>query len=245
MVRAWEDCARSLLLLLLLAHRGQPPCQLRGRLTSPSRNPAGHAGACCVPKRRCCRRQLWRWEWDVAERLAVLAAHSPQQQGEGGSQAREASKSAAEEVRGAAAALQRTRVTRSELRAALAQTEPGQAPAHPPQTMRAPPLCTRPESNPQLLAERPGIFKGLSAAQSAAVLGAVTSPVFALTGGPGCGKTFTVRAIVNALLAQGESVALCAPTGAVVRACGCCWMPPHARRSALVTRLPLSIERCE
>lgn len=34
-----------------------------------------------------------------------------------------------------------------------------------------------------------------------------------ITGGPGCGKTFLVKAIFKVLQAKGESVALCAPTG--------------------------------
>ena len=87
---------------------------------------------------------------------------------------------------------------------------------------RMQPTCC-PRKHPQLRNEHPEIFKKLSEGQVSAVLAAASSPVFVLTGGPGCGKTFTVRAVVDALLALGQSVALCAPTGE------CEW---HAARSA-------------
>ncbi|MET9396077.1 ATP-dependent RecD-like DNA helicase [Kitasatospora sp. NPDC002965] len=49
--------------------------------------------------------------------------------------------------------------------------------------------------------------------QEAAVLMAVTEPVSVLTGGPGCGKSFTVKAILDLVEAVGGRVGLAAPTG--------------------------------
>ncbi|GAB7188672.1 ATP-dependent RecD-like DNA helicase [Kitasatospora sp. Ki12] len=49
--------------------------------------------------------------------------------------------------------------------------------------------------------------------QEAAVRMALTEPVSVLTGGPGCGKSFTVRAVVELAEAFGAKVSLAAPTG--------------------------------
>lgn len=58
------------------------------------------------------------------------------------------------------------------------------------------------------------IFKGLSAGQQAAVKLAASAPIMVLTGGPGCGKTFTTRAMVRLWKEkQFKRVALCTPTG--------------------------------
>jgi exodeoxyribonuclease V alpha subunit len=54
---------------------------------------------------------------------------------------------------------------------------------------------------------------GLSAEQHAAVVGTVTRSLSVLTGGPGCGKTTTLRALVELLTAMGRRVVLAAPTG--------------------------------
>jgi exodeoxyribonuclease V alpha subunit len=53
----------------------------------------------------------------------------------------------------------------------------------------------------------------LAPAQEQAVRLALTSRVAVLTGGPGCGKSFTVRSIVTLALAKGAKVVLAAPTG--------------------------------
>ena len=62
----------------------------------------------------------------------------------------------------------------------------------------------------------PGIDMDLSEGQRAAVLRASTAPLVVLTGGPGCGKTFATRAIVELWAAQGKHVRLAAPTGAAL-----------------------------
>lgn len=49
--------------------------------------------------------------------------------------------------------------------------------------------------------------------QKKAILTALLSPVMILTGGPGTGKTTTVKAIIHLLEAEGEKVFLAAPTG--------------------------------
>jgi exodeoxyribonuclease V alpha subunit len=49
--------------------------------------------------------------------------------------------------------------------------------------------------------------------QRAAVTMALTSTVSVLTGGPGCGKSHTVRALAATVRAMGGRVTLCAPTG--------------------------------
>src|SRR5437588_9907171 len=53
----------------------------------------------------------------------------------------------------------------------------------------------------------------LSAEQRQAVELAATSRLLVLTGGPGCGKTFTTRTIVDLWRAMGKSILLAAPTG--------------------------------
>ncbi|MEX5633047.1 ATP-dependent RecD-like DNA helicase [Parafrankia sp. FMc2] len=53
----------------------------------------------------------------------------------------------------------------------------------------------------------------LAEAQRAAVALALTSRVAVLTGGPGCGKSFTVRSVVELARARGAKVVLTAPTG--------------------------------
>jgi exodeoxyribonuclease V alpha subunit len=53
----------------------------------------------------------------------------------------------------------------------------------------------------------------LSHEQRRAVELAATSRLLVLTGGPGCGKTFTTRAIVDLWRAMGKSMLLAAPTG--------------------------------
>jgi ATP-dependent exoDNAse (exonuclease V) alpha subunit len=53
----------------------------------------------------------------------------------------------------------------------------------------------------------------LSKGQRAAVRVATTSPVLILTGGPGCGKTFTTATIVKLWSAMKKDMRLAAPTG--------------------------------
>ncbi|MCQ8770736.1 SF1B family DNA helicase RecD2 [Streptomyces telluris] len=53
----------------------------------------------------------------------------------------------------------------------------------------------------------------LAAEQREAVRLALTSKVAVLTGGPGCGKSFTVRSVVELARAKGAKVVLAAPTG--------------------------------
>ena len=53
----------------------------------------------------------------------------------------------------------------------------------------------------------------LSAQQQQAVELAASQPVLILTGGPGCGKTFTTRAIVALWKAMGKTIALASPAG--------------------------------
>jgi exodeoxyribonuclease V alpha subunit len=53
----------------------------------------------------------------------------------------------------------------------------------------------------------------LAAEQEAAVRLALTEKVAVLTGGPGCGKSFTVRSIVTLAAAKGAKIVLAAPTG--------------------------------
>ncbi len=55
--------------------------------------------------------------------------------------------------------------------------------------------------------------KKLSSAQKDGVIGAVSSKVFILTGGPGVGKTTTANAIIHLFRAMGRRVVLGAPTG--------------------------------
>ncbi|KAK9840143.1 hypothetical protein WJX74_004093 [Apatococcus lobatus] len=53
----------------------------------------------------------------------------------------------------------------------------------------------------------------LTKAQQEAVVLAGRSPILVLTGGPGCGKTFTTRIIYQLWRKMSKTVALCAPTG--------------------------------
>lgn len=53
----------------------------------------------------------------------------------------------------------------------------------------------------------------LAAEQSEAVKLALTRKVAVLTGGPGCGKSFTVRSVVELARARGAKIILAAPTG--------------------------------
>jgi len=57
----------------------------------------------------------------------------------------------------------------------------------------------------------------LHPAQEQAVRMALTQPVSVLTGGPGCGKSFTVATIVDVAEAAGAQVSLAAPTGRAAR----------------------------
>jgi exodeoxyribonuclease V alpha subunit len=61
------------------------------------------------------------------------------------------------------------------------------------------------------LAERPGLT--LAAEQEAAVRMALTAPVTILTGGPGTGKTHSLRAVLALARAKGLRCLLAAPTG--------------------------------
>uniref|UniRef100_A0A6M3JBK9 Putative ATPase domain containing protein n=1 Tax=viral metagenome TaxID=1070528 RepID=A0A6M3JBK9_9ZZZZ len=56
-------------------------------------------------------------------------------------------------------------------------------------------------------------FPDLVPGQVDAVLGAINHRASVMTGGAGTGKTYTIRAVVDILDAQGIDVALCAPTG--------------------------------
>jgi exodeoxyribonuclease V alpha subunit len=53
----------------------------------------------------------------------------------------------------------------------------------------------------------------LSSEQKNAVYGALSNNVSILTGGPGCGKTYTTKTIVDSLINAKKSVGICAPTG--------------------------------
>jgi len=57
----------------------------------------------------------------------------------------------------------------------------------------------------------------LAAEQEAAVRLALTEKVAVLTGGPGCGKSFTVRSIVTLAATKGAKIVLAAPTGRAAR----------------------------
>lgn len=56
-------------------------------------------------------------------------------------------------------------------------------------------------------------IENLSDEQKNAVFGVVSKGVSILTGGPGCGKTYTTKTIVDVLLKLGKNIAICAPTG--------------------------------
>lgn len=53
----------------------------------------------------------------------------------------------------------------------------------------------------------------LSIEQKESVFGVLSKGVSILTGGPGCGKTYTTKTIVNILLRLNRNIAICAPTG--------------------------------
>lgn len=53
----------------------------------------------------------------------------------------------------------------------------------------------------------------LSNEQKEAVIGSLTNKVSVLTGGPGCGKTYTTKTIINTLINSNKKFAICAPTG--------------------------------
>lgn len=53
----------------------------------------------------------------------------------------------------------------------------------------------------------------LSKEQKEAVTGSLSNKLSILTGGPGCGKTYTTKTIVDNLIHMGKKVAICAPTG--------------------------------
>ena len=55
--------------------------------------------------------------------------------------------------------------------------------------------------------------ESLSLEQSDAVFGVLSKGISILTGGPGCGKTYTTKTIVDVLLRLDKSIAICAPTG--------------------------------
>ncbi|WP_307832523.1 ATP-dependent RecD-like DNA helicase [Planomonospora sp. ID91781] len=71
-------------------------------------------------------------------------------------------------------------------------------------------LCRAPSALPvRTWPEDPGLHED----QRAAVAMALTSTVSVLTGGPGCGKSHTVKAVAAAVRAAGGTVTLTAPTG--------------------------------
>lgn len=55
--------------------------------------------------------------------------------------------------------------------------------------------------------------ESLSDEQKKSVFGVLSKGVSILTGGPGCGKTYTTKTIVQALLRLDKCIAVCAPTG--------------------------------
>jgi exodeoxyribonuclease V alpha subunit len=68
------------------------------------------------------------------------------------------------------------------------------------------------------LHQRTGVT--LAPEQAAAVRLALTERVAVLTGGPGCGKSYTVRAVVTLARAKGAKIALAAPTGRAAKRLG-------------------------
>jgi len=64
------------------------------------------------------------------------------------------------------------------------------------------------------------LHDGLSAEQRRAVEASLDHRLLVLTGGPGTGKTTTVRALLDAHRALGQRVALCAPTGRAAKRLG-------------------------
>ncbi|HEY1111967.1 MAG TPA: helix-hairpin-helix domain-containing protein, partial [Chitinophagaceae bacterium] len=76
-----------------------------------------------------------------------------------------------------------------------------------------PPRRSRAQVGPVLEAFCGHHRMALSEEQSESVLQIATRPLSILTGGPGCGKTTTTRALVGVLRALGKKVLLAAPTG--------------------------------
>jgi exodeoxyribonuclease V alpha subunit len=66
---------------------------------------------------------------------------------------------------------------------------------------------------PKRLVQSSFLAENLSSEQRAAVQMALENPVSVLTGGPGTGKTTCLKALIDALQAQGASVVLASPTG--------------------------------
>lgn len=79
--------------------------------------------------------------------------------------------------------------------------------------MAPPPGLTRKEDTLQLEAVEQQLGLSYDPLQRQAILEAMDSPVFILTGGPGTGKTTTLRGMLALLEARGEKFALAAPTG--------------------------------
>jgi exodeoxyribonuclease V alpha subunit len=77
------------------------------------------------------------------------------------------------------------------------------------------PLTLDPRFNPEEDVRRAGASQGLELAprQVEAAVQALREKVSVLTGGPGTGKTSTLRTVIHALESQDISYALCAPTG--------------------------------
>ena len=63
------------------------------------------------------------------------------------------------------------------------------------------------------LQQEQGEEQQLTQGQQAAVVMAAHAPVSVITGGPGCGKTYVTRMLVDVLTSRDLVVALCAPTG--------------------------------
>jgi exodeoxyribonuclease V alpha subunit len=72
-------------------------------------------------------------------------------------------------------------------------------------------LAEHPNTLPPAIPE--ALLEGLAPAQRDAVRASFVHRLYVLTGGPGTGKTTTVRALVAAQRAQHKRVLLCAPTG--------------------------------
>ncbi len=73
--------------------------------------------------------------------------------------------------------------------------------------------AARPAGNPSQAPPAPGPGPSLSPSQAAARTLALSRSLCVITGGPGTGKTTTLRSIIDTLTAQGLTVTLAAPTG--------------------------------
>jgi exodeoxyribonuclease V alpha subunit len=60
---------------------------------------------------------------------------------------------------------------------------------------------------------KPFLSQDLTPEQGEAIKTAFSHPVSIITGGPGCGKTYVLKALAQQLISHGESVVICAPTG--------------------------------